>query len=259
MHRELIPVVVAVSGLIILMLSFSVMVVVRMKMVQQQNYKEHLNEIAAERVYIMKWISRELHDDICALLGVNRMDLDQSIRSIPSAHNGGLKSISEGMGNLSHKVSHLAHALASTYGSNLTLEQSIRQLCGRVNNASKQICEFEPTGDERHISPKQSFHLIRVIQEAVFNAIKYAGTKVVFVRLSYDEDQLHLIIGDKGNGFELNKDDGYTGMGLKSMKERIGELKGRLDISSQPGVGTIIDIRCPWEHQSGMQKISEYI
>ena len=64
-----------------------------------------------------------------------------------------------------------------------------------------------------------------------------------------DKD-LKLHINDNGRGFDLEKlkekrDDFVGGFGLFSMRERVDLLGGELDIITEPGKGTQLDIVLP--------------
>lgn len=98
------------------------------------------------------------------------------------------------------------------------------------------------------LAPPATFHLFRLIQEALTNVRKHAGTKTATVSLtSNGRNQLSVVIADYGHGFAL--DDQQDGeprtLGLKNMRERVEALDGVLFISSQPGAGTRITASIP--------------
>jgi signal transduction histidine kinase len=71
----------------------------------------------------------------------------------------------------------------------------------------------------------------------------------VDVRLDWDEAQVSLRIADDGQGFDLReaaaRAKGGQHLGLWSMRERVEQLGGRLQIESQPGSGTTIQATIP--------------
>jgi NarL family two-component system sensor histidine kinase LiaS len=87
-------------------------------------------------------------------------------------------------------------------------------------------------------------HLFRIVQEALSNALRHAKATRLEVRLTKPGDSIRLSIRDNGVGFDLN-DRKHTSYGLDSMRERVSEIGGSLNIITAPGNGTRIDIRVP--------------
>ncbi len=94
-------------------------------------------------------------------------------------------------------------------------------------------------------------HLLRVLQEAVTNALKHAqATRVeVFVALealSNEAPHLVLQIRDNGRGWTPNAHPSPSqGRGLVSMRQRAQTLGATLAIQSAPGEGAAITVRVP--------------
>jgi NarL family two-component system sensor histidine kinase LiaS len=87
-------------------------------------------------------------------------------------------------------------------------------------------------------------HLFRIVQEALSNALRHSRASKLEVRLQQLGDTIRLGIRDNGAGFELD-DKKQTSYGLQTMRERVIEIGGSLNIITAPGKGTRIDIRVP--------------
>jgi signal transduction histidine kinase len=74
--------------------------------------------------------------------------------------------------------------------------------------------------------------------EAIQNAGKHAGAGEVTVRLGRKDDALTFAVIDDGRGFDPAL--APTGVGLVSMRDRIGAVGGELEIESSPGHGTTV-------------------
>src|SRR4026208_1887571 len=61
--------------------------------------------------------------------------------------------------------------------------------------------------------------------------------------LVYNGDSLHLSLSDNGRGFDMNAKP--NGMGLRSIRERVGSVRGTAQIQSAPGQGTRIIVQVP--------------
>lgn len=67
--------------------------------------------------------------------------------------------------------------------------------------------------------------------EAIQNAIKHAGSHArVIVTLGRDQDGVRFTVADDGLGMNIR--DGSDGMGLMGMRDRIGAVGGKLEITS---------------------------
>ncbi|MFN8484631.1 MAG: sensor histidine kinase [Anaerolineae bacterium] len=72
--------------------------------------------------------------------------------------------------------------------------------------------------------------LYRVIQEGLSNVARHSGATRAAVRAGQQGNTLVLMIEDNGVGFDA--DAASAGVGLRSMRERVEALGGRLDVAS---------------------------
>lgn len=87
--------------------------------------------------------------------------------------------------------------------------------------------------------------LLRIIQEAVTNIIKYAKAKNIGILIYEEEDILNLTISDDGIGFDDSKKVKHaTSIGLQSIRRRIQTLSGETQIVSNSS-GTEITVSIP--------------
>src|SRR5438309_4186727 len=102
---------------------------------------------------------------------------------------------------------------------------------------------FELRGKLPELPPIWQENLLRIGQEALTNALKYAHAKSFRTRLSCNAKGVRLELRDDGTGFELK--DQHDGWGLIGMHERVQQMNGRLEITSVPGQGTNIVVALP--------------
>ena len=111
-------------------------------------------------------------------------------------------------------------------------------------------------GDEAAVPPRAGEQAYLVMREAVRNAVAHSGCGRIEVILEVDDSELRGRVEDDGVGFAPDGDSGEvwdgreeevpaTGVGLRSMRERTELLGGRLDICSEPGRGTAVEVRAP--------------
>lgn len=85
--------------------------------------------------------------------------------------------------------------------------------------------------------------LVRIVREAVANAVRHGQAKTVTLRLEAD-DGLLLSVTDDGRGFDVEGVRAGRGYGLHSMRDRVEALGGELTISSSEE-GTTVEVRLP--------------
>lgn len=92
-------------------------------------------------------------------------------------------------------------------------------------------------------SPAVCEALVRIVGEAVTNAVRHSGTDVVEVSVCRD-DHLHLVVRDAGRGFDpLTVHHGC--FGIEGIRERAAEIGGEVRLRSRRGCGTEIEVIVP--------------
>lgn len=87
-------------------------------------------------------------------------------------------------------------------------------------------------------------HLFRIVQEALSNTLRHSKATQMEIKLQRPTEMIRLSIRDNGVGFSLD-DQKHASYGLVSMKERVNEIGGSLNLITAPGKGTRIEIRVP--------------
>lgn len=90
--------------------------------------------------------------------------------------------------------------------------------------------------------------LFRTVQEALANVHRHSGSPSVAIALVRSAHDVTLEICDKGQGLPqvvldavmgANQPSAPIGVGIAGMRERVHQLKGRMEISSSKGGTTI--------------------
>lgn len=190
-----------------------------------------------------KRIARELHDNIGQRLAVLAIDLDsiprksrdlqETLAQLPKLHNN-LNTVIEELHQLSHR---LHPSILDQVG----LVPALQELCEDCQARGNQNVRFSGSNLATPVPVEIAGVVYRITQEALHNAMKYAGNAPVSVRLSEAAAGLQLSIEDEGPGFETERlRTGKAGLGIISMQERARLAGGVFSISSRPGAGTHI-------------------
>src|SRR6516225_1858174 len=197
-------------------------------------------------------IGRELHDDINQRLALLAIELEQ-LKDNPVEVSNGLQQLLEKTHALSHDVQALSHELHSSRLEYLGAVSCMRSWCREFSERQKMEVDFRSEVPSP-LPFEIGLFLLRVLQEALNNAVKHSGVKSVEVQLEEQLNEVHLLVRDSGNGFDIEAARQGSGLGLTSMQERIRLVNGTIALESKPMAGTTIHVRVPFksEHAAGV-------
>ena len=100
-----------------------------------------------------------------------------------------------------------------------------------------------PVGDFPNLSDEEQLVIYRVTQESLSNVAQHAGASRVDVELNF-VGRTVLRVRDDGRGFRSNghRRNGVGRLGVSGMRERALLVGGNLNIFSEPGSGTTIEL-----------------
>nr|WP_238342225.1 GAF domain-containing sensor histidine kinase [Actinopolymorpha rutila] len=191
-------------------------------------------------------LARELHDSVSqALYGIAlgartaRESIGQEPERIDQPLAYVLQLAEAGLADMRALIFELRPQALAEEGLVAALGKQLAAFRVRHGVRTRAVLGNEPAGA---FKVKQT--LYRIAQEALQNAAKHANARNVLVRLEASPTALTLEVADDGVGFDPGAS--YPGhLGLRSMRERVSELGGTLEIHSAPGEGTRIVARAP--------------
>jgi NarL family two-component system sensor histidine kinase LiaS len=98
--------------------------------------------------------------------------------------------------------------------------------------------------DEIELNKGIEDHLFRIVQEALSNTMRHSRADKMEIKLQHRTDYVRLYIRDNGIGFDMDSKK-QASYGLITMRERVSEIGGAMELVSAPGKGTRIEIRIP--------------
>ena len=183
-------------------------------------------------------IARDLHDGLAQELAF----IVGQTRS--------LADMSGGSGGFDHLVAAAERALDESRNAiaamtrpvdeplDVALAQAAEDVAGRVG--AKVRFDLER---ELRVAPEVREDLARIVREAVTNAARHGNASTVTLTLN-DNGGIRVRIADNGTGFDPAV-PGRRGFGLTSMRERAQAHGGELEIRSEPGAGTEVEVVIP--------------
>ncbi|THV26817.1 sensor histidine kinase [Glycomyces paridis] len=137
------------------------------------------------------------------------------------------------------------HAVVPAQLETAALPEALAEVARRWSALHGTPAAVAVTGTIRPMHPEVEGTLLRVAQESLANAAKYAGAGRVGVTLSYMDDVAALDVLDDGRGFDLALAGESGGFGLTSMRRRVERLGGTFAVESSPGEGTAVAATVP--------------
>jgi PAS domain S-box-containing protein len=196
-------------------------------------------------------IGRELHDDINQQIAMLAVELER-LQNDPSDAQNRLQELRNQMLELSNDVQGLSHELHASKLEYLGVVSGMRSWCKEFGERQNMVIDFK--SDVSRVVPFDiGISLFRVLQEALHNASKHSAVKRMEVELREAPNEIHLIITDRGKGFDVEAAIRGRGLGLTSMQERVRLLNGSVKIQSKPMAGTTIHVRVPFRSEHSDQ------
>ena len=124
------------------------------------------------------------------------------------------------------------------------LASSVREYVFDWENQSEIEVELS-IHNERRLPLEIEQSLYRVIQESLANIARHSQAQKVEISLNYEEQTIRIQVRDDGIGFDVGGQP--SGLGMRSMRERIDLIKGDIQITSKNGEGTLIKVVAPVE------------
>jgi len=194
-------------------------------------------------------LARELHDEFNQALVLLRLELSR----LEKSNNAGdttaalqkgdrMRAIIDHTLNASHRMAGDLRPLLLDDLGFAPAAQSLVETFARDHGID---CELEMDPPEFDLLEPYSIAVFRVMQESLANIARHANAKRVDVLLSLRDDEIRLSVRDDGCGFDLSKPRKPNSFGLVGLRERIHIVSGRVEISSAPGQGTLIDVSIP--------------
>ena len=183
-----------------------------------------------------KRTAKMLHDGICNQLLTIEMILNHKEE----------RCLQKQVSQIREEVRTLSHELSYPDFKNVRLSQAVNSYVSNLQKAHvlEINCFIDEKIDEVLLDNDQHLEAYRIIQESVGNIVKHADAKHIYLTLRKEENVIDITIEDDGKGF--SKETCHDGIGMRTMKERIGLIKGNIEIDSALGKGTIVHFWFPY-------------
>ncbi|HEY3743498.1 MAG TPA: sensor histidine kinase [Bryobacteraceae bacterium] len=237
--------------------AFSIWQVIRLEQIAQTRYNalteayQEQGRLAQRVIEVQeqerKSLARELHDEVSQSLGAMLVDLGNITERNP--HLEAAKRIgNETLNSIRNICLLLRPSMLDDLGLIAALHWQARETLRR-SGIRVTISAEGATGDDADLELPDPYRttVYRVVQEALQNVVRHSEAKQAQIVIRREQDRLVVIVQDDGKGFNPEV---TRGLGLLGMEERVRRLDGSLQITSEPGKGTILSLLLPLPAES---------
>ncbi|CAM3522194.1 GAF domain-containing sensor histidine kinase [Stackebrandtia soli] len=185
-------------------------------------------------------LARELHDAVSQKLFSLRLTARAAASLVQVDPRGALDQLdqverlaADAAAELRSVIVELRPAELELHGLAATIRAHV-ELVGRLHSIRTEV---EAT-DDPAVDAASEVEVLRMVQEAVHNAVRHARPSLITVSLGRCGDEVVVVVTDDGAGFDATE-AGSRGLGLQTMRERAEALGGRLSIESGPEGSTV--------------------
>jgi signal transduction histidine kinase len=204
-------------------------------------------KLIATQESTLRHISRELHDEFGQVLTAIGSLLSRVEKQVPQGAplREDLQEVREIAQSTLNNIRTLSQALHPVLLDEQGLESTLDWYIPTVERQTGLKLHYEKSGAAFPLDGNAGVQVYRVLQEALNNVKRHAGTQEAWVRLEFQNESIRLEVEDHGRGFA--PDERHQGIGLVGMRERAELVGGTLQVAGREGGGTIVRLVVPAE------------
>ncbi len=136
----------------------------------------------------------------------------------------------------------VAHNMMPEMLTKFGLDEAVKEYCNTVNGTKLVSVKYQSLGMESRPDKAVEIIIYRIIQELLNNILKHAAATETFVQMIREDSRLNVVVEDNGKGFDTSLPENNKGAGWVNIRSRVEYLKGQLDVHSEPGKGTLVNM-----------------
>lgn len=220
-----------------------------------QRLRRQFNLTLEARVGERTRIARELHDTLLQSFHGLLLRFHAASNLLPAHPEEAKEEVESAMEQAATAITEGRDAIHELRSGDLTALDLARPITNlgkellshSANGNSPEFC-VQVEGTLRNLNPMVRDEAYRIAAEALRNAIRHASSGRIEVDIRYDQQHLRLRVRDDGRGIDpavLEQGCAPGQWGLRGMHERAKLVGGSLEIWSEPGSGTEIELTIP--------------
>jgi PAS domain S-box-containing protein len=218
----------------------------------RKQHEDDLHELSSRLLQLQdeerRRIARDLHDGLAQQLLAANLTLAQLAKLPASARSKGAAMISETrkmVSDCARQTRSISYLLHPPLLDELGLASAIEEYAEGFGRRTGIRVIIDVQSRNVRLSQEIETALFRIVQESLGNIQKHSASETATIHLSQDHERFKLEISDSGKGIPGHELNSYfpgahkLGVGILGMRERMRQLGGRLEITSN-GRGTTV-------------------
>jgi signal transduction histidine kinase len=210
--------------------------------------RKHLaGQVISVQEDVFRTLARELHDDMGQVLTALGVMLMRAEKKVPedSPARGEIREVRQIANQTLERARSMSQMLHPPVLDDYGLEKSIEWYKDTFSKQTGLKIHYEKIGVAPWIGDQVAIHVYRILQEALNNVLKHAGTGEAWLTVKYDPRHVEMVVQDRGAGLPLQPSK--NGIGLISMRERAELLQGHIEFERPAEGGTRISLTVPFQ------------
>jgi len=193
-------------------------------------------------------LGRELHDVLAQSVMAVNLDLAQVARSSVPLDKQAKRALSEArsmLGEMSREIRTLSYLLHPPVLDELGLASAIQEYATGFSERSGITLQLDVQSGFGRLPQEAETALFRIVQESLSNIQRHSGSRTAAIRLRADSSGVELQVSDEGRGMDQTQVERGSGagtrlgVGILGMRERMTQLKGKLEVESSSSGTTV--------------------
>ena len=197
-------------------------------------------------------IAKELHDEVGQALSAIKINLNLMNKRLGPDFLDIRKTITKTdqiVNNLIIDLKRIALDLRPSMLDHLGLEATLHAYIKEFKSRTKLDVAYDISMLNKRLPIDIEITLYRIIQEALTNIVKHSSANKIGIDIKEQNERINILIQDNGQGFSVDKafnpETRGISFGIIGMQERVKNLGGDFEISSEKGKGTKLSLYVP--------------
>jgi PAS domain S-box-containing protein len=190
-------------------------------------------------------LAEDLHDGPNQTLTLAQMKLDSLLRGAPQRMRGPLEEIAELVASANRTARSLTFQLSPPLLHDFGLEAAVQWLVEDIQKSFAVKVELREDGSPKLLDERVRILLYRAVRELLINVGKHARATRADVDLQSRDGFLVVRVEDDGTSSDPSPVESCRGLGLRTIRERLTRLGGRMEVRSTPQHGTSVTLYAP--------------
>jgi len=193
-----------------------------------------------------KRVAQDLHDGLGGMLAAVKLNLSgieeaEATANTAIAADKELSGVIEQLDNSITELRRIARNMMPDSLLKFGLEKALKDLTASYRTQKLEL-SLQTMGIQKDMPLSNQAHIFRIIQELIANAARHGNASQIFTQCSQNDGLFLITVEDNGIGFDPAILQQQKGLGYSNIKNRVAFLKGKIEIHSAAGEGTVINI-----------------